>query len=81
MAKTVVRPMYKRGGNYILAVCRECGRLNYCEVHGNTAPCRCTSGRWTEHSFVPDEYVDRVGRFWYVGPSRLPRPDSNRKER
>jgi hypothetical protein len=67
--KTVVRPMYKRGGNYILAVCRECGRLNYCEVHGTTAKCRC-SEQWTEHASVPNQYTDS-NYLWYQGPSRL----------
>jgi hypothetical protein len=67
---TISRPMYIRGGNYVLAVCRECGRLNYCEAHGDTAACRCTPGRWTEHAPVPGQYTD-VNRLWYRGPSRL----------
>ncbi len=42
------RPHYNSKG-WILCKCKACGRANYVEPHGTTAPCVCSPLAWTEH--------------------------------
>ena len=62
--------IYRRDG-WILGVCTHCGRTNYVEPHGRTAPCAC-SEEWTEHDNIAHTYRDVTGCI-YQGPSRIPR--------
>lgn len=53
---------------WVLAICTQCGRLNYVEPHGVTAQCRC-SKNWTEHRSIPQKFRNMAGV--YIGPARF----------
>jgi len=55
-APFMVRSRYNARG-WVLTLCRECGKLRYCEPHGTTAACSC-SDEWTESLSISYEYGD-----------------------
>lgn len=54
------KPVYNSKG-WVLCRCKTCGRLNYVEPHGTTAPCRCSGGSLCEHENLPFSERDVSG--------------------